>query len=333
MIRVEFDEASLGRTRIAVSPLWDAYVSVCLAQPDRQPSWPYRRWVGRAREVLQDDERTRPLRALLGRYDFPDFTVPRPLGSTSIEEDLRQVRQTPPDRVREQVVRHFGSEPPAEWQPYLTDPEASCNALADAFQAYWDGALAAHWPVMRRLVEDEVLARARVLATAGIDALFTGLEPRASWQPPVLTMTKYVDFACAPGERSLLLVPLVFAEGARLASTDDPAVFTLSFQARGAAALRDDTEAPAAPTDRLGLLLGRGRAAVLRELEEDPLTTAGVADRLGLAPSTVSEHLAMLAEAGVVTRHRVGRRVYYRTTETGRALLSLLAGEGVLRTA
>ncbi len=119
-------------------------------------------------------------------------------------------------------------------------------------------------------------------------------------------------------------MPLVFAEGCRLYSTDDPEVFAAGFQARGAAALRERPEPVAA--DRLGLLLGRGRAAVLRELG-GPLTTTGLADRLGLAPSTVSEHLAALSEAGAVTRHRVGRAVYHQLTDTGRSLLALLAGE------
>ncbi|WP_326819103.1 ArsR/SmtB family transcription factor [Streptomyces sp. NBC_01762] len=73
----------------------------------------------------------------------------------------------------------------------------------------------------------------------------------------------------------------------------------------------------------------RGRASVLRQLG-GPLTTAGIADRLGLAPSTVSEHLSVLADADVVTRHRVGRSVYYQLTDTGRALLALLSGEDVL---
>lgn len=64
-IRGELDETSLGRTRIAMSPLRDAFRSRHLAQPGRQPSRPYRTRVGRARHVLATDDRTRPLRALL----------------------------------------------------------------------------------------------------------------------------------------------------------------------------------------------------------------------------------------------------------------------------
>ncbi|MFE7549231.1 ArsR/SmtB family transcription factor [Streptomyces gardneri] len=330
MIRIELDEASLGATRIAISPLRDAFCSMHLALPWRRPSWPYQEWVGQAREVWREDDRLRPLWELFaeGRYDVSDFLLPRPFGTVHVHEELAALRDTDPEFVRAQVAACYPGMADAPFvQPYLKDPEAACAALADAYAAYWEGAVEPYWPTMRRLVEDEVLVRARTFATEGVDALFAGLESRGRWQPPVLELTKHVDAEYAPGERRLVLVPLVFAEGCRLYSTDDPEVFALSFQARGAAALREPSEPVA--EDRLGLMLGRGRAAVLRELG-GPLTTAGLADRLGLAPSTVSEHLSVLSEAGVVTRHRVGRSVYYQLTDTGRSLLALLAGEGLL---
>ncbi|MFI6687335.1 ArsR/SmtB family transcription factor [Streptomyces sp. NPDC050485] len=331
MIRIELDEAALGSTRITVSPLWDAFCSLHLLAEHRRPSWPYQEWAVRAREVLSQDERVEPLRRLLnGPFNFPDFILPMPFGTTSVEEELAVVRATAPEVVRQQLTEHYpGLADHPLVRPYREDPQAACAALADAYQAYWDGALAELWPTMRRLVEDEVLVRARTFATEGVDALFTGLESRAKWTPPVLELTKHIDAEYAAGERRLLLVPLVFAEGCRLYSTDHPEVLTVSFQARGAGALRERPER-AAGDDRLGLLLGRGRAAVLRQLG-GPLTTAGLADRLSLAPSTVSEHLSVLAEAGVVTRHRVGRSVYYQLTDTGRSLLALLSGQDVLR--
>ncbi|MFE5592430.1 ArsR/SmtB family transcription factor [Streptomyces sp. NPDC056549] len=330
MIRIELDEASLGATRIAISPLRDAFCAMHLALPQRHPSWPYQEWVGQAREVWREDDRLRPLWDLFaeGRYDVSDFLLPRPFGTVHVHEELAALRATDPEFVRAQVAVCYPGMADAPFvQPYLKDPEAACAALADAYAAYWEGAIEPYWPTMRRLVEDEVLVRARTFATEGVDALFAGLEARARWQPPVLELTKHIAAEYAPGERRLVLVPLVFAEGCRLYSTDDPEVFAVSFQARGAAALREPAEPVA--EDRLGLMLGKGRAAVLRELG-GPLTTAGLADRLGLAPSTVSEHLSVLAEAGVVTRHRVGRSVYYQLTDTGRSLLALLAGQDVL---
>lgn len=41
MIRIELDAPSLGATRIAISPLWDAFCSLHLAMPHRTPSRPY----------------------------------------------------------------------------------------------------------------------------------------------------------------------------------------------------------------------------------------------------------------------------------------------------
>ncbi|WP_392671453.1 ArsR/SmtB family transcription factor [Streptomyces sp. LN785] len=332
MIRIELDEAALGATRIAISPLWDAFCSLHLIKPHRTPSWPYEEWAVRARKVLREDDRTAALRLLIdGRTNFPDFLLPRPVGASSVETELDIIRATPPEAVRAGIQEHYaGLEDHPRIRPYLDDPEEACAALADAYAAYWEGALAPHWPTMRRLVEDEVLIRARTFATEGVDALFAGLEAQARWTPPVLELTKHIDAEYRAGERRLLLVPLVFAEGCRLYSTDDPEVLAVSFQARGAGALRERAATGPEATDRLGVLLGRGRASVLRQLG-GPLTTAGLADRLGLAPSTVSEHLSVLAEADVVTRHRVGRSVYYQLTDTGRALLALLSGEDVLR--
>ncbi|MEU8617985.1 helix-turn-helix domain-containing protein [Streptomyces sp. NPDC048623] len=330
MIRIELDEAALGATRIAMSPLRDAFCALHLQLPGRSPSWPYQEWVGHARAVWREDDRLRPLWELFTQSpgEFSDFLLPRPIGTPDVYEELDLLRATEPAAVRAHAAYYYPGLAEAPFlRPYLTDPEAACAALADAYAAWWEEAVAPYWPVMRRLVEDEVLVRARTFATEGVDALFSGLESRARWQRPVLELTKHTEAEYAAGERRLVLVPLVFAEGCRLYSTDDPEVLAVSFQARGAAALREPAERVA--DDRLGLLLGRGRAAVLRELD-GPLTTAGLADRLGLAPSTVSEHLSLLADAGVVTRHRVGRSVYYQLTDTGRSLLALLAGQNVL---
>lgn len=332
MIRIELDEAALGATRIAMSPLRDAFCALHLQLPGRSPSWPYQEWVGHARAVWREDDRLRPLWELItqGPGEFSDFLLPQPVGTPDVYEELDLLRATEPAAVRALADHYYPGLAEAPFlRPFLTDPEAACGALADAYAAWWEEAIAPYWPVMRRLVEDEVLVRARTFATEGVDALFSGLESRARWQRPVLELTKHTEAEYAAGERRLVLVPLVFAEGCRLYSTDDPEVLAVSFQARGAGALRERPAGTAGDGDRLGLLLGRGRAAVLRELD-GPLTTAGLADRLRLAPSTVSEHLSLLVGAGVVTRHRVGRSVYYQLTDTGRSLLALLAGQDVL---
>jgi DNA-binding transcriptional ArsR family regulator len=77
--------------------------------------------------------------------------------------------------------------------------------------------------------------------------------------------------------------------------------------------------------DRLAELLGRGRASVLRALVV-PTTTTVVARAVGLAPSTVSQHLSALHLAGVVRKRRSGSRVLYELDHGGFILLNQVDG-------
>jgi DNA-binding transcriptional ArsR family regulator len=58
---------------------------------------------------------------------------------------------------------------------------------------------------------------------------------------------------------------------------------------------------------------------------DDPATTTALAHRLRRAPSSVSEHLAALRGAGLLTSRRYGHQVLYERTPLGMALTS---GEG-----
>jgi DNA-binding transcriptional ArsR family regulator len=169
-----------------------------------------------------------------------------------------------------------------------------------------------------------VLHRARALAAEGPDALLSDLHRRVIWERPVLTLVKPLEQSFSAVDKRLLLIPLIFSRGALMCSTDHPEVVAVSYQARGAAVLAEGRPEPA--PDRLAILIGRGRAAVLDALSR-PSTTAGLAATLGLAPSTVSEHLAALTAAGVVNRRRAGRRVLYSLEPAGTALLHLLADD------
>ena len=73
------------------------------------------------------------------------------------------------------------------------------------------------------------------------------------------------------------------------------------------------------------------RTRILKLLEAGPLCVCQVQAVLGLAPSTVSKHLALLKAAGLVTDRRDGRWIHYAlATEErnpyARAVLALLRG-------
>jgi DNA-binding transcriptional ArsR family regulator len=67
-------------------------------------------------------------------------------------------------------------------------------------------------------------------------------------------------------------------------------------------------------------LLGAPRVRLLAALRS-PATTTALARRLGVTPSAVSQHLAVLHRGGLVDKRRSGRVVLYQTTALGLALL------------
>jgi DNA-binding transcriptional ArsR family regulator len=328
VIRIEIDEPTLARTRIAISPLAEVVCSLFLLKrnPDGAP-WPYDTWALRAREVLRTVPATEPVSLYLRIGSvFPDFLDPVPETPVStITDQLDRLRATPAEVIEEQLARyHPSGHVPDLLRPFRDDRAGALHRLADGIAAYWDAAIAPHWPAMRAALDEEVLLRARALAADGPDALLARLHERVRWERPVLTLVKSLDQAFEAVDKRLLLVPLIFSRGALSCSNDHPEVVMVTYQARGSALLAA-APAPAAD-DRLAILVGRGRAAVLRALVV-PATTTGLATALGLAPSTISEHLAGLQAAGVVHRRRAGRRVLYGLEPAGIALVNLLGGD------
>jgi len=53
------------------------------------------------------------------------------------------------------------------------------------------------------------------------------------------------------------------------------------------------------------------RVRALLALREGELCVCQITELLGLAPSTISKHLAILHQAGLVTQRREGRWIYY----------------------
>ncbi len=76
--------------------------------------------------------------------------------------------------------------------------------------------------------------------------------------------------------------------------------------------------------DALSGLLGRGCAAVLMSLA-DLASTTQLSVGLQLSPSTVSEHLTALREAGLLHRRRSAHRVRYARASLGDALVGSAA--------
>jgi DNA-binding transcriptional ArsR family regulator len=124
------------------------------------------------------------------------------------------------------------------------------------------------------------------------------------------------------GPDGVVLLPSVFNwpyVSTRMATSSQT---TLTYPARGAATVwhkLSDTLSPRLPV--LSELLGVTRARMLDTLQS-PATTSALARQFAVTPGAVSQHLAVLHRAGLLSRQRSGRSVLYQASDLGLALLS-----------
>ena len=120
--------------------------------------------------------------------------------------------------------------------------------------------------------------------------------------------------------KALTLAPIASEPERLLVNEDHPDATVIGFAARGAAELWEADDR--APRAELAALLGETRARIALHLAV-PASTTGLAERLELAPSTVSRHLSALHDTGLAERVRRGPVVLYRLSARGSALLDL----------
>ncbi|GAA3784205.1 ArsR/SmtB family transcription factor [Streptomyces phyllanthi] len=302
MIRLHLDNESLRSIRLALSPLWETLGSLALFARYRGavPS-PYASWMHYARRSVQP-EVMGPLLDLTRRQEAAFLKrayayIPDP-SRTTLSAELNFLRQD-------------GNTPGEE-------------QLVDLLEQYWHGAIGPYWNSIRTSLEEEVLFRARTLAVGGPEAMLAELGGRVHWQRPTLTAPYHLDLTRSVARAQLVLIPSVFSGGTRMFTVNEPTI-AMSYQARasGFLPLVADTKSDEESKDRLALLIGTGRARIMRALEM-PKTTTAVAQSLGLAKSTVSQHLAVLTSAELVWRQRLGGRVFYQLDHSGFALLEQL---------
>ncbi|GAA5014396.1 ArsR/SmtB family transcription factor [Streptomyces siamensis] len=320
---LHFGEDDLLNCRFAVSPLWETLEAVrTLNRPARQGY--HAHWLRRIRAAAAGLDLA-PLWMLMPHRGYsPDWLGRPPIGpAAGFEEEIAAVRAADPEAAREETARSLADTPgalaSARGRALLEDPVRMVGELADLVEAAWHTLLEPDWPRLRALLEADVSFHSRRLAEVGLGGLLPEIDPRFGWRARTLAVEwKGLHERDLAGQ-GLVLMPSVFIWPDVVSSYDPPWQPTLVYPARGIGGLW------AEPSDRapdpLVRLLGRGRAAVLTALAE-PATTTDLARRLGLAPSSVSAHLATLRDAGLLTSRRYGHQVLYEHTPLGLALAS-----------
>ncbi|MBK6013830.1 DUF5937 family protein [Streptomyces sp. MBT53] len=319
--RLYFGEDDFLRCRFAVSPLWETQEVVrTLKRPERHgyhASWLRR--TGTAAAALD----LAPLWLLMPQTGHcPDWLCPPPIGpAATFEEEIAAVRAVDPAEAREDTARSLADTPgaleSARGRAWLREPARMIEELADAMESVWHTLVAPDWPRLRALLEADIAFHSRRLAEVGLGVLLPEISRHCAWDAGTLTVDFRGEHERHLGGQGLVLLPSVFIWPNMVSTFEPPWQPTLAYPARGIGALWTD---PADHTpDALLRLLGRGRATVLTALTE-PSSTTALAHRLHLAPSSVSAHLTVLRDAGLLTARRYGHQVLYERTALGAAL-------------
>lgn len=109
----------------------------------------------------------------------PDFLTPPPVSSRPrFDEDLRRVRATPPEQIRRDLRVTYEDALPPGLESLYRRPGSGIDRLVRLVGAYWERALADHWPRLRLVLEGDVVYRTRALAAGGAMAVFEDLHER-----------------------------------------------------------------------------------------------------------------------------------------------------------
>jgi len=263
-----------------------------LRQPERYVV--HRRWVEWAAPRMQHLELALlDAAAPFGGSYWPVFLSPPPqVPHPTIEAELARVRETPPDAAAAEIRCRYPDRVPAAARPFVDDPARALRELVRQMRALWDAALAPRWVTISALLESEIAGRARSLVPVGSRA--------------------EVDLA----GRGLILIPSAFTWPKVWPRTDPPWDPALVYPPAGIGNVWTSGRSEDAALDSL---IGRRRSRILRELDR-PAATLELARRMGVSAGGVSDHLSVLRRAGLITRHREGRRVVYARTSSGDVL-------------
>jgi DNA-binding transcriptional ArsR family regulator len=318
VLTIRLGTSDLASIRFSVSPLIELWQSVRALQSPVASAL-HSPWLVEARSRVADLDFAALSALQPARGRGPDFVHPPPDGPLAeLELELERMVATPSDQMRREVSRCYRETGvPDALRGFLETPDTAVADLADLLRAYWERVLAPYWERIRTALEGDVLCRAQQAASKGIQALLGDIDHSVRYEASRLIIEESWSGSLELRGRGLLLVPSVFVWPAVSLIKAGPWQPTLIYPARGSGLV---WEPYGPPPDALAALIGARRASILATLET-PCSTTALAHRLDVCPGSVSGHLAVLHEAGLIERHRVGRVVLYRRSAAGNLLV------------
>ncbi|SFN41860.1 Helix-turn-helix domain-containing protein [Streptomyces sp. cf124] len=320
-LRIHFTYDDLARVVLAEEPdpLWEGLLSLHLLQ-NRDGALVFGRWRRTSRGHF-DPELPRLRHLAPPRGYSADFLTPAGAAG-GLEAGLDARLATPRARLRTDLAELSLARPLPGWARPLADGEPQAlRGLAGLVRRHHERFVAPYWSQVRARFDDARSVAARALLRSGFSGLAAGLHPSLRWSAPVL----HIAGAHLQGDlhldgRGLRIIPSFFCWPGPIVLKDGALppvlVHPVTHDPRW---LAPPPDAPGTH-QALAALLGRARAAVLEEVA-DGRTTSEVAARVGLSPATVSHHVAVLRESGLLTSRRIGGAVLHTVTVLGADLL------------
>jgi DNA-binding transcriptional ArsR family regulator len=317
VLRIHFTPEDVGRVRLAThpDPMWETVFSLFRLRYGGPPLI-FGRWRRLAARACHRADLDTLMPLTPGGY-YPDFLTPSE-GALGLDAGLDALLRTPRSRLRRDLglLARQGSRLPS-WTAELADgdPEA-LGRLAAALRSHHAAVVGPIWPDVRAHVEADRAKRARAFLDGGCEGLLRSYLPMMRWEPPVL------EIADVPFEqtlhlrgRGLLLMPsfLSWRTPDVLHDPSLPPVLVYPVEHNLAMSVRQANASVSA-------LIGLTRASVLESIGEGR-TTSELARQVGVSAASISQHTAVLREAGLIHTSRVGKAVLHTITPLGAALL------------
>ncbi|MEE1758082.1 ArsR/SmtB family transcription factor [Streptomyces sp. SP18BB07] len=320
-LRIHFTYDDLARVVLAEEPdpLWEGLLSLHLLQ-NRDGALVFGRW-RRASRGHFDPELPRLRHLAPPRGYSADFLTPAGAAG-GFEAGLDAMLATPRARLRTDLTELSLARPLPGWAGPLADGDTQAlRGLAGLVRRHHERFVAPYWTHVRARFDDARSVAARALLRSGFSGLAAGLHPSLRWSAPVLHIAgPHIQGDLHLDGRGLRIIPSFFCWPGPIVLKDGSLppvlVHPVTHDPRW---LAPPPDAPGTH-QALAALLGRARAAVLEEVA-DGRTTSEVAARVGLSPATVSHHVAVLRESGLLTSRRIGGAVLHTVTALGVDLL------------
>jgi DNA-binding transcriptional ArsR family regulator len=325
MMTFHLKQADLAQLRFFYRPLSEIPMSYrILINPEFQSL--YHPWVDQAKRALYGLDLPY-LGGLIGPHGYlPDFLLPLPHSSQrSLEDSLVELEQVTSEKIIQDILTLIDEQGDSEIRRFfLAHPQEALECLIEDMRVYWKRAIEPYWQRIMGVMESDILFKGRTLALDGHQKLFPELHPTIRYDDKQLLITPICAHAAQDVEfhmegSGVQLVPSLFGGCGRYFKLNSDGSFQIAYRTHGTGLWLTP---PPDPGYSLEQAFGAARAQVLTALMV-PAQTTELARKLHLTAGTVSQHLSRLTEAGLVTSHRQGKRVYYQLSRRAEKLLDL----------